>query len=485
MKSLLWKTASELSALMQNKECSAREVAEAHLEHAKQTNQKLNALLEIKEEEALIAADAVDEKRSAGEELSPLAGVPIAIKDNLLVEGWKATAASKMLESHVASYSATVIERLRNSGAILIGRANLDEFAMGSTCETSHFGPTMNPWDTSRIPGGSSGGSAAAVAASMAPISLGSDTGGSVRQPASLCGLVGLKPTYGRVSRYGLMSLASSLDQIGTFSKTVLDTANLMKVIEGADPKDATSCVLDNTSFWNGESDIKGLRIGLPKEFFGEGMDPEVQKVIVEAAKKLESLGAILVDVSLPNAVSAIETYYIILPAEASSNFARYDGLRYGHHASGESLVESYEKSRGEGFGSEVKRRIMLGTFSLSSGAYDAFYGKALAVRDAMREDFRKAFEQVDVIFGPTSPSVAWKLGAKSDPISLYLADIYTIPANLAGNPAMSVPCGFASEMPVGFQLIGRPFEESLLYKVGQAYQNDTTWHENNAEGRF
>ena len=297
MKSLLWKTASELSILMQNKECSAREVIEAHLEHARQVNPKINALLEIKEEEALAAADAVDTKRLSGEKLSDLAVIPIAIKDNMLVEGWKATAASRMLENYVASYSATVIDRLKSAGAILIGRANLDEFAMGSSCETSHFGPTKNPWDISRIPGGSSGGSAATVASSIAPLALGSDTGGSVRQPASLCGLVGLKPTYGRVSRYGLMSLASSLDQIGTFSKTVLDTANIMKIIEGADAKDATSCVFDQTNFWNGESDIKGLRIGLPKEFFGEGMDKEVQKVIAEAAKKLESLGAVLVDI--------------------------------------------------------------------------------------------------------------------------------------------------------------------------------------------
>lgn len=478
---LIASSATAVSLQLAAGRVSATELVEASLKQIAAHNPTISALLSIDEAGALAAAKEIDRERAAGQIRSPLAGIPILLKDNILVRGWKASAGSRMLESYTATYDATIVERLRRAGVILLGRANMDEMAMGSSTETSHYGPTKNPWDTTCVPGGSSGGSAAGVAAGFAPLALGSDTGGSVRQPASLCGLVGFKPTYGRVSRSGVIALASSLDQIGTFTRTVSDAALLMQTIEGEDPRDATSCTLDSMDVWKSteETSLEGLRIGLPKEFFGDGMDASVRRAMEEAIALYEALGATCVEVSLPNALYALETYYIILPAEASSNLARYDGMRYGHHASGETLLETYERSRGEGFGKEVKRRIMLGTFSLSAGAHEAYYGKALAVRDAMREDFRRVFEQVDVLFGPTSPTAAWKFGGKTDPLSMYLSDIYTIPANLAGNPAMSVPCGYTEEgLPIGFQIMARPFEESMLYRVGHAYQQKTDWHE-------
>jgi aspartyl-tRNA(Asn)/glutamyl-tRNA(Gln) amidotransferase subunit A len=361
---------------------------------------------------------------------------------------------------------------------VLIGRANMDEFAMGSSTESSHYGNTKNPWDTSRVPGGSSGGSAAAVAAGYAPAALGSDTGGSVRQPAALCGVVGLKPTYGRVSRYGLMALASSLDQIGPITRTVEDAAILMRAIEGKDAKDSTSVEAESYIPEIDQPNVKGLRIGIPKEYFLEGMNGDVKDAVMEAVSKLEAAGAIVKPISLPNAEYALATYYLVMPAEASSNLARYDGIRYGYSASADSLKETYERSRGEGFGAEAQRRIILGTYVLSKGYYDAYYRKALKARELIRRDFEAAFKDVDVIATPTSPTTAWKLGEKfNDPLTMYLSDIYTISANLAGIPALSMPCGFSDGLPIGLQLMGRPFDEATLYRTGIAYQSLTDWH--------
>jgi aspartyl-tRNA(Asn)/glutamyl-tRNA(Gln) amidotransferase subunit A len=355
----------------------------------------------------------------------------------------------------------------------------MDDAAMGSSTETSHWGPTKNPWDTTKVPGGSSGGSAAAVAAGFVPAALGSDTGGSVRQPASLCGVVGLKPTYGRVSRYGLIALASSLDQIGPFAHTVEDVALMLQVIEGKDPRDATSVDLTQTTIPELiEKDVSGLKLGLPKEYFLEGMDPQVKKTVLEAVDRLADAGAQIEEISLPHAPYALAAYYIIQPAEASSNLGRFDGLRYGYHSSGENLKETYERTRGEGFGREVKRRIMLGSYTLSAGYYDAYYRKALKVRSLIKKDFDDALKIVDAIVTPTSPSVAWGLGEKfNDPLTMYLSDIYTITANLATIPAMSIPCGFVGDLPVGLQIMGKPFDEYTLFRIGATYQSLTDWH--------
>ena len=414
----------------------------------------------------------------------PLGGIPIAIKDVINVSGEACTAASKILQGYTASYDATVIQKLRAAGAIPFGRLNMDEFAMGSSTENSAYQRTANPWDLSRIPGGSSGGSAAVVAADEAYASLGSDTGGSIRQPAALCGCVGLKPTYGRVSRFGLIAFASSLDQIGPFTKTVEDSALVLNALAGRDPMDSTSIdtPVDNYTRLLGQ-DLKGIKIGMPKEYFIEGIDPQVDASIRAAIKQYESLGAEIVEVSLPHTEYAVAVYYIIATAEASANLARFDGVRYGHRADNvQNILDHYMRSRAEGFGEEVKRRIILGTYVLSSGYYDAYYLRAQKVRTLIREDFNRAFEKVDALICPTSPEVAFKLGDRSDdPLKMYLADIFTIAANLAGICGISLPCGFAtvegSRLPIGLQLLGRPFEEAKLLQIAHAYEQSTSWH--------
>ena len=414
----------------------------------------------------------------------PLGGVPIAVKDVINVTGEPCTAASKILQGYRANYDATVIRKLRAAGAIPFGRCNLDEFAMGSSTENSAFGHTRNPWDTSRIPGGSSGGSAAVVAADEAFAALGSDTGGSIRQPAALCGIVGLKPTYGRVSRFGLIAFASSLDQIGPFTKTVRDAALMLNAIAGRDPQDSTSLdepVPDHTALLG--RDLKGVRLGMPREYFIDGIDPQVDAAVRAAVRHYESLGAEIVEVSLPNTEHAVGVYYIIATAEASANLARFDGVRYGHRAAdATSLLDHYGRTRAEGFGPEVKRRIILGTYVLSSGYYDAFYLRAQKVRTLIRRDFSAAFAKVDALICPTSPEVAFKAGDRSDdPLKMYLADIFTIATNLAGIPGISIPCGFADtggkKLPIGLQLLGKPFQESQLLQIAHAYEQSTGWH--------
>ena len=414
----------------------------------------------------------------------PLGGVPIAIKDVINVKGEPCTCGSQILHGYTATYDATVIERLRAAGAIPFGRANMDEFAMGSSTENSSYFPTLNPWDTTRIPGGSSGGSAAVVAADAAFAALGSDTGGSIRQPAALCGCVGMKPSYGRVSRFGLVAFASSLDQIGPFTKTVRDSALLLNAISGRDPRDSTSLdadVPDHTALLG--RDLRGVRLGMPREYFIEGIDPQVDAAVRAAVRKYEGLGAEIVEVSLPNTEHAVGVYYIIATAEASANLARFDGVRYGHRTKDASgLLDQYGRTREEGFGSEVKRRIILGTYVLSSGYYDAYYLRAQKVRTLIRDDFTRAFEKVDAIICPTSPEVAFKVGDRSDdPLKMYLADIFTIAANLAGICGISLPCGFAEmdgrKLPVGLQLLGKPFAETQLFGIADAYEQATDWH--------
>lgn len=460
------------------KELSSKELVHAYLQRIDSYDKDVSAFLSLSET-ALDAADAVDKRRMAGEELGPLAGIPIAIKSMILVKDWKTNAGSKMLENYRAAYDATVIDRLKKAGAVLIGSTNTDEFAMGSSTETSHFGPTKNPWDKTKVPGGSSGGSAAAVAAGFAPGALGTDTGGSVRQPASLCGVVGLKPTYGRVSRYGVVGLASSLDQVGPFARTVEDAAMLLEAIQGDDPHDATTVADEDVTVPELiPSDVKGLTLGVPKEYFIDGMDENVKRTVMEAIAVLEKGGATVREISLPHTEYALAAYYVVQPCEASSNLSRYDGIRYGFSETGQNLAETYARSRGEGFGPEVKRRIMLGSYALSKGYYDAYYKKALQVRTLLRRDFENAFADVDAIVCPTSPTVAWGLGEKfNDPLAMYLADIFSVAANLAAIPAMSVPCGFVDNLPVGLQLMARSFGESTLFRAGKYYQSATDWH--------
>lgn len=434
---------------------------------------EIGAFLEVWDDDAMAQAQAVDEKRSQGEPVGLLAGIPVAIKDNILWKGHHATGASKILEPYVASYSATVVERLVAQDAVLIGRTNCDEFACGGSTEHSAYQKTTNPHDTDRVPGGSSGGSASAVASGMCLGALGSDTGGSIRQPASFCGVVGLKPTYGRVSRHGLMAMASSLDQIGPFGKNVDDCARLLQVIEGGDGFDAT-CVDHPPTMFESKAhnedvkDLSNITIGVPKEFFVDGMDPEVEKLVKKNIDELGFLGATIKEISLPQTAHALATYYVLMPSEVSSNTARYDGVRYGLRE-GEDLLDMYTQTRTKGFGAEVKRRILLGAFSLSAGYFDAYYKKSVQVREAIRRDFETAFDEVDVIVGPTSPVVAFQLGEKfADPLAMYLSDIYTVSANLAGVPAISVPCGLAHGMPVGLQFITPSFREDRLMHIAQ-----------------
>lgn len=478
MKDDTFVTLKETIQKMNVGELTSEALVSDSLNRIKQENEDLNAMLWVSES-VLDEAREIDKRRAQGEELGTLAGIPFGIKDNILVQGWKSTAGSQILEGHTGSYNATVIERLKAAGALLLGRTNMDEFAMGSSTESSHYGPTKNPWDKEKIPGGSSGGSAAAVASGFVPVALGSDTGGSIRQPAALCGVVGLKPTYGRVSRYGLMALASSLDQIGPFTRTVEDAALVLEAIEGLDPKDSTSFDLTNTVVPSLiEKDVTGMKLGLPKEYFNGMMDPLIEKTIMAAVEELERAGAKIQEISLPHCEYALATYYIIQPAEASSNLGRFDGLRYGYHSTGKNLQDTYERTRGEGFGSEVKRRIMLGSYTLSAGYYDAYYRRALKVRSLIKRDFDEAFKQVDAIVSPTSPSLAWNLGEKfNDPIAMYLSDIYSVSGNLATIPAMSIPCGFVNGLPVGLQLMAKPFDEYSLFRIGATYQDRTSWH--------
>ncbi len=477
-------TAHELSEYIRKGELSAEEVTRAVFSRIHEVEKDIQAYVTLTEEMAYAQARRIDERRRAGEELGPLAGIPVGIKDNICTKGIRTTCSSRMLENFVPPYNATVIERLEAAGAVITGKLNMDEFAMGSSTENSAFFPTRNPWDLERVPGGSSGGPAAAVAAGEAVYALGSDTGGSIRQPASLCGIVGLKPTYGLVSRYGLVAFASSLDQIGPLTKDVRDCALVLNAIAGHDPKDSTSApneVPDYTSFLTGE--IKGVRIGVPREFFGEGLDPRVEETVRKAIDRLAHLGAEVEECSFPYVEYALPVYYIIAPAEASSNLARYDGVCYGYRAVPErgeryDIIEMYMKTRSEGFGAEVKRRIMLGTYALSSGYYDAYYLKALKVRTLIKNDFDRLFERFDVLVSPTSPTPAFRFGEKAgDPLSMYLSDIYTIPVNLAGIPAISLPCGFVEGLPVGLQIMGPAFGEGAILNVAYAFEQDTPYH--------
>ncbi|SMP13961.1 aspartyl/glutamyl-tRNA(Asn/Gln) amidotransferase subunit A [Desulfurobacterium pacificum] len=476
---LLNKTLRELNDLIKRKELKPSELTQELLGRIEETEPKLNAYITVEAEKALEKAKIADKEleKLSEDEMPELFGIPLSIKDNINVEGMRMTCASKILENFISPFDATVIKRLRERGAIFVGKNNLDEFAMGSSTETSYFGVTKNPWDLERVPGGSSGGSAAAVSARSALASLGSDTGGSIRQPASFCGVVGLKPTYGRVSRYGLTAFASSLDQIGPITKTVEDAAYLMNIISGQDAKDATSARIPVPDFLeNLDNDIKGLKAGLPKEYFVEGIEPEVKKKVLEAVKVLESLGVEVVEISLPNTKYAVETYYIIAPAEASSNLGRFDGVRYTYRAKDyEGLVDMYCKTRAEGFGDEVKRRIMIGTYTLSAGYYDAYYLKAQKVRTLIYQGFENAFKDVDFIVTPVSPTTAFKIGEKTDdPIKMYLSDIFTIAVNLAGLPAISLPCGFDSKnLPVGVQLIGKAFDEPTILNVANVLEKE------------
>ncbi|MEJ2695069.1 MAG: Asp-tRNA(Asn)/Glu-tRNA(Gln) amidotransferase subunit GatA [Candidatus Sulfobium sp.] len=460
-------------------EVSSREILDSVYKRIEEVESKVAAYVTLTRDEAFRMADRADREIAAGHG-KPLSGIPIAVKDNMCTKGILTTCASKILHNFVPPYESTVTSRLIESGYVLTGKANLDEFAMGSSTENSGFRTTRNPWDTRRIPGGSSGGSAAAVAADECIAALGSDTGGSIRQPASLCGVVGMKPTYGRVSRYGLVAFASSLDQIGPIAKNVKDCALLLNVIAGRDPFDSTSAPVDVPDFTAAiGKEIQGLRVGVPKEYFIEGMDPEVEEAVRAAIRKFESLGAVPIEVSLPHTDYAVATYYVLATSEASSNLARYDGVKYGRRAEGRDLMEMYMKSRAEGFGAEVKRRIMLGTYTLSSGYYDAYYKKAQQVRTLIKNDFDEVFRDADVVLTPTSPTPAFKLGERSeDPLRMYLADIFTISANLAGVPGISVPCGFtADNLPIGLQLIGKHFDEATLLKAAHAYEQATEWH--------
>ena len=472
-------TIAELSTGLRARRFSSVELTRALLERIARFNPHLNAFLTVTAEEALAAAQRADQELQAGRGGS-LTGVPIAHKDIFCTRGIRTSCGSKMLDNFVSPYDATVVARLKQAGTVLVGKTNMDEFAMGSSNETSFYGPVRNPWDAKRVPGGSSGGSAAAVAARLVPAATGTDTGGSIRQPAALTGIVGFKPTYGRVSRYGMIAFASSLDQGGVLALTAHDAAILLGAIAGFDPRDSTSVEVPVPDYVAAlDAPLKGLRIGLLKEFFDEGLEQQYGERVRGALEVFKSLGAELREVSLPALPLSVPTYYVVAPAECSSNLSRFDGVRFGHRCQNpRDLLDLYMRTRGEGFGAEVKRRIMTGTYVLSAGYYDAYYLKAQKVRQLISDDFRRAFEQVDVLMGPTSPTAAFEIGAKTDdPITMYLNDIYTIGANLAGLPAVSVPCGFVGELPVGLQIIGPVFSEAKLLNAAHQYQKETDWH--------
>ncbi len=472
------KTLRELSRALHNKEFSSRELTQYFLDRIKQYDSQLNSFITVSEEHALAQADVADQRLARGE-ATALTGIPLAQKDIFCVKGLKMSCGSKMLDNFIAPYDATLVRRCDAAGMVMLGKLNMDEFAMGSSNEKSYYGPVANPWDLTRVPGGSSGGSAAAVAAYLAPIATGTDTGGSIRQPAALCGITGIKPTYGRISRYGMSAFASSLDQAGPMARSAEDAALLLNIIAGHDPLDSTSVhneVPDYTATLN--LPLKGLRIGLPKEYFAEGLSPEIAAALEDAKQVFKQQGVEFVDISLPHTDLALSVYYILAPAEASSNLSRYDGIRFGYRCKDpKDLEDLYCRSRSEAFGEEVKRRIMVGTYVLSAGFYDAYYLKAQQVRRLIRDDFVKAFKEVDVIMAPTTPSTAFKLNAVTDPVSMYLADIYTLALNLAGLPGMSVPAGFSKGLPVGMQLIGHYFAEAQLLNVAHQYQSATNWH--------
>lgn len=477
MNSICKMSVKEIAEGYRNKTLRVPDVVKAFLENIKQKDDAIKAYITICEDEAMKKANDVQAMFDNGQELNILAGIPIAIKDNICTKGIKTTCASKILENFVPPYDASVMKKLYDANAIVIGKTNMDEFAMGSSCENSAFFVTKNPHNLNKVPGGSSGGSAAAVAGDLAPISLGSDTGGSIREPASFCGIVGMKPTYGLVSRYGLVAYASSLDQIGPFSKNVTDNAVLLNAIAGHDDMDSTSAKLESKDYTKALiNDVKGLRIGIPKEYFGEGINEEVRTALENAIKKYAELGAIVEECSLPTTEYVLPAYYIIADAEASSNLGRYDGIRYGHRTQNfESLKDIYRNSRTEGFGSEVKRRIILGTYVLSSGYYDAYYKKAQKVRTLVKKDFENVFSKFDILLTPTVPTVAFDIGAKSeDPLEMYLTDILTVSINVAGVPAISIPCGNDKEgMPIGMQLIGKHFDEETLYRAAYTYEQN------------
>lgn len=473
------KTLAELSRLLQKREVSSVELTQSFLDRISTHDKNLNSFITVTADQALAQAkhaDAMIQRGDAG----ALTGLPMAHKDIFCTLDVKTSCGSKMLDNFISPYNATVVEKLAAAGMVMLGKTNMDEFAMGSSNETSFYGAVKNPWKTSAVPGGSSGGSAAAVAARLAPIATGTDTGGSIRQPAALCNLTGLKPTYGRVSRYGMIAFASSLDQAGPMAQTAEDCAMMLNAISGFDERDSTSLdkpVPDYCAELN--RDIKGLKIGLPKEFFGDGMAPGVREVINKAIEQYRSMGAEIIEISLPNSHLSVPVYYVVAPAECSSNLSRFDGVRFGYRCKDpQDLQDLYKRSRGEGFGAEVKRRIMIGTYALSAGYYDAYYVKAQQLRRMISDDFEKAFKQVDVIMGPTAPDTAFNIGEKtSDPVAMYLSDIYTIAVNLAGLPGMSIPAGFSNNMPVGLQLIGNYFDESRLLNVAHQYQLATDWH--------
>ena len=463
-------TLKQAAEKLKNGVITSQDLTKQYLARIKKLNPKINAYITVLEKEAMEAAEESDERRENNQVLSEIDGIPIAVKDNLAMEGTKTTAASKMLENFIASYDATVISKLKKAGAVIIGKTNMDEFAMGSSTETSYFGPTKNPWDLTRVPGGTSGGSAAAVAADMCIAALGSDTGGSIRQPASFCGIAGLKPTYGMVSRYGLFAMASSLDQIGPMTKTAEDAEILFNIIAGYDEKDATSTKYEER---RKKKEIKDIKIGIPKEYFAEGLDSNVKKVIEDSIDILKKQGTEIKEISLPNSKYALSCYYIIMPVEVASNLARYDGIKYGYSSkNAETLIETYFHSRSEGFGTEAKRRIMLGTYTSSAGYIDQYYNKAQKVRALIKKDFDHAFSEIDFIIGPVSPTPAFKLGEKtSDPLTMYLSDIYTIAVNLAGLPAISVPCGLSDHLPISLQIIGPAFSDYQMLNLAKTFE--------------
>ena len=474
--SLHRKTIAQLSKGLSTGEFSSVELTQHFLDRIKQSD--LNAFITVTDELAMTQAQAADNKIAQGE-AGVLTGIPYAHKDIFCTNGVKTSAGSKMLDNFISPYDSTVTHQLNQADLVMLGKANMDEFAMGSSNENSYYGAVKNPWDKTKIPGGSSGGSAAAVGARLAPFATGTDTGGSIRQPASLCGITGLKPTYGRISRYGMIAYASSLDQAGPMTQTAEDAAMVLNVMAGFDQKDSTSAQRDVEDYTAKLNDsIKGLKIGLPKEFFSEGLDSEVSQQVMNAVKEFEAMGATVKEVSLPNSTYAIPTYYIVAPCECSSNLSRMDGVRFGHRCDNpKDLEDLYLRSRSEGFGDEVKRRIMIGAYALSAGYYDAYYLKAQKTRHLISDDFKQAFKEVDVIMGPVSPTTAFDLGSVKDPVSMYLADIYTLSANLAGLPGMSIPAGFAQNLPVGLQLIGNYWSESKLLNIAHQFQQQTDWH--------